>query len=156
MLLHPWRSVHISNPSRLAHLQPPLISPKPCLRSFLPRKRTITFASRTSVITRRREPVSLLAVGSPTRNQIASAPSRLSLLSRHLSTRSTHENSLRTTNSASFSAPMAPVETKTYDYIVIGGGSGGSGSARRASGWYGAKTLIVESGRSGGTCVNVG
>ncbi|PCG96822.1 Glutathione reductase, eukaryote/bacterial [Penicillium occitanis (nom. inval.)] len=51
---------------------------------------------------------------------------------------------------------MAPVETKTYDYIVIGGGSGGSGSARRASGWYGAKTLIVESGRSGGTCVNVG
>jgi glutathione reductase (NADPH) len=51
---------------------------------------------------------------------------------------------------------MAPIETKTYDYIVIGGGSGGSGSARRASGWYGAKTLIVESGRSGGTCVNVG
>jgi glutathione reductase (NADPH) len=51
---------------------------------------------------------------------------------------------------------MAPVETKQYDYIVIGGGSGGSGSARRAAGWYGAKTLIVESGRSGGTCVNVG
>lgn len=51
---------------------------------------------------------------------------------------------------------MAPVDTKTYDYIVIGGGSGGSGSARRAAGWYGAKTLIVESGRSGGTCVNVG
>jgi glutathione reductase (NADPH) len=51
---------------------------------------------------------------------------------------------------------MAPVETKTYDYIVIGGGSGGSGSARRASGWYGAKTLIIESGRPGGTCVNVG
>lgn len=58
-------------------------------------------------------------------------------------------------SSASYST-MAPVETKTYDYIVIGGGSGGSGSARRASGWYGAKTLIVESGRSGGTCVNVG
>ena len=51
---------------------------------------------------------------------------------------------------------MAPIETKTYDFIVIGGGSGGSGSARRASGWYGAKTLIVERGRSGGTCVNVG
>lgn len=51
---------------------------------------------------------------------------------------------------------MAPAEPKTYDYIVIGGGSGGSGSARRAAGWYGAKTLIVESGRSGGTCVNVG
>ncbi|KAJ5819252.1 hypothetical protein N7474_004843 [Penicillium riverlandense] len=51
---------------------------------------------------------------------------------------------------------MAPVDTKQYDYIVLGGGSGGSGSARRAAGWYGAKTLIVESGRSGGTCVNVG
>ena len=46
--------------------------------------------------------------------------------------------------------------TKHYDYIVLGGGSGGSGSARRAAGWYGAKTLIVESGRPGGTCVNVG
>ena len=52
---------------------------------------------------------------------------------------------------------MAPLdEVKQYDYIVIGGGSGGSGAARRASGWYGAKTLIVENGKSGGTCVNVG
>ncbi|KAK2777699.1 Glutathione reductase [Onygenales sp. PD_12] len=51
---------------------------------------------------------------------------------------------------------MAPTEVEKYDYIVIGGGSGGSGAARRASGWYKAKTLIVENGRSGGTCVNVG
>jgi glutathione reductase (NADPH) len=51
---------------------------------------------------------------------------------------------------------MAPVEVQQYDYIVLGGGSGGSGSARRAAGWYGKKTLIIESGRSGGTCVNVG
>ena len=50
---------------------------------------------------------------------------------------------------------MAPI-TKQYDFIVIGGGSGGSGAARRAAGWYGAKTLLVENGRSGGTCVNVG
>lgn len=50
---------------------------------------------------------------------------------------------------------MAPI-TKQYDFIVIGGGSGGSGAARRASGWYGAKTLLIENGRSGGTCVNVG
>lgn len=51
---------------------------------------------------------------------------------------------------------MAPV-TKKYDYIVIGGGSGGSGAARRASGWYGAKTAIIdESGHPGGCCVNVG
>ncbi|CAG7921847.1 unnamed protein product [Penicillium olsonii] len=43
-----------------------------------------------------------------------------------------------------------------YDYIVIGGGSGGSASARRAAGWYGAKTLLVDSGPAGGTCVNAG
>jgi glutathione reductase (NADPH) len=42
-----------------------------------------------------------------------------------------------------------------YDYIVIGGGSGGIASARRAAG-YGAKTLLIEAGRLGGTCVNVG
>lgn len=51
---------------------------------------------------------------------------------------------------------MGATEKLKYDYIVLGGGSGGSGSARRAAGWYGAKTLIVESGRAGGTCVNVG
>ncbi|KAJ5769706.1 hypothetical protein N7520_004265 [Penicillium odoratum] len=48
------------------------------------------------------------------------------------------------------------MESQNYDYIVLGGGSGGSGSARRAASSFGAKTLIVESGRSGGTCVNVG
>lgn len=63
--------------------------------------------------------------------------------------------SIRTARSRQFST-MAPIETKTYDFIVIGGGSGGSGSARRAAGWYGAKTLIVEAQRSGGTCVNFG
>jgi glutathione reductase (NADPH) len=50
---------------------------------------------------------------------------------------------------------MAPI-TKEVDYLVIGGGSGGVASARRASGIYGAKTYIVESNRWGGTCVNVG
>jgi glutathione reductase (NADPH) len=60
------------------------------------------------------------------------------------------------TSPAANSSNMPPVETKQYDYIVLGGGSGGSGSGRRAAGWYGAKTLIVESGRAGGTCVNVG
>jgi glutathione reductase (NADPH) len=54
------------------------------------------------------------------------------------------------------SSAMAPTEVKQYDYIVIGGGSGGSGTARRASGWYGAKTLLIENGLSGGCCVNVG
>ncbi|KUJ12037.1 uncharacterized protein LY89DRAFT_594033 [Mollisia scopiformis] len=50
---------------------------------------------------------------------------------------------------------MAPVP-KECDYLVIGGGSGGLASARRASGYYGAKTIAVESKRLGGTCVNVG
>jgi glutathione reductase (NADPH) len=51
---------------------------------------------------------------------------------------------------------MAPTNAYTHDYIVIGGGSGGSGAARRAAGWYKAKTLVIENGPSGGCCVNVG
>ncbi len=42
-----------------------------------------------------------------------------------------------------------------FDLIVIGGGSGGVACARRA-GEYGARVAIVEVGRLGGTCVNVG
>ena len=42
-----------------------------------------------------------------------------------------------------------------YDYLVIGGGSGGIASARRAAQW-GAKVAVVERGALGGTCVNVG
>lgn len=49
---------------------------------------------------------------------------------------------------------MAPV-SKHYDYLVIGGGSGGVASSRRAAS-YGAKTLIIEGNDIGGTCVNVG
>ncbi|OMJ29799.1 Glutathione reductase [Smittium culicis] len=50
---------------------------------------------------------------------------------------------------------MSPVP-KVFDYIVIGGGSGGLASARRAAS-YGAKVALIEaSGRLGGTCVNVG
>jgi glutathione reductase (NADPH) len=52
---------------------------------------------------------------------------------------------------------MAPINavTAVYDYLVIGGGSGGIASARRAAS-YGVKTAVIESGRLGGTCVNVG
>ena len=42
-----------------------------------------------------------------------------------------------------------------YDLIVIGGGSGGIASAVRAAS-YGARCAVVENGRLGGTCVNVG
>ncbi|EMC97378.1 hypothetical protein BAUCODRAFT_449844 [Baudoinia panamericana UAMH 10762] len=50
---------------------------------------------------------------------------------------------------------MAPTP-KECDYLVIGGGSGGLASARRASGMYGAKVIAIEANRLGGTCVNVG
>ena len=42
-----------------------------------------------------------------------------------------------------------------YDYIVIGGGSGGIASANRAA-MHGAKVLLFEGKEVGGTCVNVG
>lgn len=41
-----------------------------------------------------------------------------------------------------------------FDYFVIGAGSGGIASARRAAS-YGAKVGVAEVGRLGGTCVNV-
>jgi len=45
--------------------------------------------------------------------------------------------------------------TDKYDLLVIGGGSGGLAAAQRAA-EYGAKVAVVEGGRLGGTCVNVG
>ncbi|KAI0436909.1 putative glutathione protein [Xylaria telfairii] len=56
---------------------------------------------------------------------------------------------------SSSSRIMAPISKET-DFLVIGGGSGGLGAARMASGKFGAKAMIVESNRLGGTCVNVG
>jgi glutathione reductase (NADPH) len=43
----------------------------------------------------------------------------------------------------------------SFDYIVIGGGSGGLASARRAR-RYGARTVVIEPHPLGGTCVNRG
>jgi glutathione reductase (NADPH) len=42
-----------------------------------------------------------------------------------------------------------------FDLIVIGGGSGGLAAAKRAA-EHGARAVLIESGRLGGACVNVG
>jgi glutathione reductase (NADPH) len=47
------------------------------------------------------------------------------------------------------------VSISSFDLIAIGGGSGGLACAQRAA-EYGAKAAVIESGRLGGTCVNVG
>ncbi|KAM9376529.1 glutathione reductase, mitochondrial [Pholidichthys leucotaenia] len=46
-------------------------------------------------------------------------------------------------------------ETTRFDFLVVGGGSGGLAGARRAA-ELGAATAVIESHRLGGTCVNVG
>ena len=50
---------------------------------------------------------------------------------------------------------VKPSPPSHYDLLVIGGGSGGLACAKRAAG-YGATVGIIEAGRFGGTCVNVG
>jgi len=47
------------------------------------------------------------------------------------------------------------VSDEAFDLICIGAGSGGLACAQRAA-EYGAKAAVIESGRLGGTCVNVG
>jgi len=42
-----------------------------------------------------------------------------------------------------------------FDLLVVGGGSGGLACAQRAAD-HGARVALIESGRLGGTCVNVG
>lgn len=54
-----------------------------------------------------------------------------------------------------YSSSAAAASGTHFDYLVLGAGSGGMASARRAA-EYGAKVAVVESGRLGGTCVNVG
>jgi glutathione reductase (NADPH) len=44
---------------------------------------------------------------------------------------------------------------QTFDLIVLGGGSGGLATAQRAA-EYGARVVLFEPARLGGTCVNVG
>lgn len=42
-----------------------------------------------------------------------------------------------------------------YDFVVIGGGSGGLAAAKRAAS-YGKKVAVIEKNKIGGTCVNIG
>ena len=49
--------------------------------------------------------------------------------------------------------PPAAGVAACYDYLVIGGGSGGLASARRAA-ELGARAAVVESHKLGGTCVS--
>jgi glutathione reductase (NADPH) len=44
----------------------------------------------------------------------------------------------------------------SFSYLVIGGGSGGIASARRAAEFAGVSVGLVEKTVLGGTCVNVG
>jgi len=44
---------------------------------------------------------------------------------------------------------------RQYDFVVLGGGSGGLAAAQRAV-EYGASVVLIEPARLGGTCVNVG
>lgn len=71
---------------------------------------------------------------------VKTAAARLSALCRNLS---------------SHSSAMAPTR-KECEYLVLGLGSGGVASARRAAGMYDIKTIAIESKLLGGTCVNVG
>ena len=50
---------------------------------------------------------------------------------------------------------MVSAEPQSFDYIVIGAGSGGLGSGRRAA-LLGKKVAMIENKVIGGTCVNVG
>lgn len=43
-----------------------------------------------------------------------------------------------------------------YDYLVIGAGSGGMASSRRAASYPNTRVAVIEQARLGGTCVNVG
>jgi len=54
-----------------------------------------------------------------------------------------------------FAGTEFTVSNEAFDLVCIGGGSGGLACAQRAA-EYGARTALVESGRLGGTCVNVG
>ena len=60
-----------------------------------------------------------------------------------------------TARSRCVSPLLAAAGETSFDYLVIGGGSGGISAARHAAA-HGAKVAVIKRGRLGGTCVNVG
>ncbi|XP_067104105.1 glutathione reductase, mitochondrial isoform X1 [Osmerus mordax] len=62
---------------------------------------------------------------------------------------------LKTTRHKVIRRSMASDSATRFDFLVIGGGSGGLAGARRAA-ELGATTAVIESQKLGGTCVNVG
>lgn len=53
--------------------------------------------------------------------------------------------------------PVTKASKQLFDFVIIGGGSGGMASARRAAGVHGASVAMIEAHSVlGGTCVNVG
>jgi glutathione reductase (NADPH) len=73
----------------------------------------------------------------------------------------TSRNSSNTTDNSMSDIESVRLYTKddiilpNFDYVVVGAGSGGIASARRAAS-YGAKVAVIEGAKLGGTCVNVG
>jgi len=63
--------------------------------------------------------------------------------------------SLQSARGVARSASLDMADGGHFEYLVIGGGSGGMASARRAAA-HGAKVAVIERERLGGTCVNVG
>ncbi|KAG9318222.1 hypothetical protein JVU11DRAFT_303 [Chiua virens] len=91
---------------------------------------------------------------------IASVPkittSSLLLAPAHRTYSRLHQLSKSFTSSSAQMAPVDRPQHERYDYICIGGGSGGVASSRRAA-LYGKKIALIEvSPNLGGTCVNVG
>ena len=68
---------------------------------------------------------------------------------------------LKVKNFVNYKMPSLGVQTssgvmnasRTFDFLVIGGGSGGIASARRAA-EFGPRVALIENARLGGTCVS--
>lgn len=76
-----------------------------------------------------------------------------SLLSKNVSRQSNGLGSrafLRPSRRSMSSTSSSSKETYDFDFLVVGAGSGGIASARRAAS-YGAKVAVIEGGRLGGT-----